>query len=166
MTLSTLSPRDLETRVAGDPVASRRLLRYLDDLGFSIRRPTTIAFAALCWGEPGWSESELRTASKRWRDARATGELPTAAQRLIVAVCWPRQLVEVEYRKTTHNGPLRRTLLETDDGWRLSNVARVRDESGSLRYYHDGWEFGERVFERREDAERNLAANGWEKWTP
>ena len=98
MTLATLSPRDLETRVAGDPVASRRLLRYLDDLGFRIRSPTTLAFAALCWGEPGWSEAELRTASKRWRDARATGELSTAARRLIVAVCWPRELVEVEYR--------------------------------------------------------------------
>ena len=73
---------------------------------------------------------------------------------------------EVEYRKTTHNGPLRRALLETDDGWRLSNVARVADHAGSLRYYHDGWEFGDKTYETREDAERNLAANGWEKWTP
>ena len=95
MTQSTISPRELETRVAGDPVASRRLLRYLDDLGFRIRRPTTIAFAALLWGEPGWSEVDAKTASKRWRDARATGELPTATLRLICAVCWPRELAEV-----------------------------------------------------------------------
>lgn len=149
-----------------DPVASRRLLRYLDDLGFTIRRPTTIAFAALCWGEPGWSETEIKTASKRWRDARATGELSTATLRLICAVCWPRELAEVEYRKTTHNGPLRRALLETEDGWALSNVVRVGDGYGSLRHRHDGWEFSARVYERREDAERNLAANGWEKWTP
>ncbi len=166
MTLATLSPRELEARIAGDPVASRRLLRYLDDLGFCIRRPTTLAFAALCWGEPGWSESEAKTASKRWRDARATGELSTAARRLIVAVCWPLVPTEVEYRKTTHNGPLRRALLEVDEGWRLSNVARVADHAGSLRHYSDGWEFGDKTYDRREDAERNLTANGWEKWEP
>lgn len=71
-------------------------------------------------------------------------------------------MIEINYYKTSQTGrELRRQLLETAEGWTLSNAIEVGQGPDSLRGYEGGWQFSDTVYPTRAAAEKNLRQNRW-----